>query len=72
LDGQWVVTDGLSSGDKLVVIGGSKVKPEQEVVVKPLENANGASATPTAKTPQQAAKTVADDTSEQDTATTTN
>lgn len=71
-DGQWVVTDGLSSGDKLVVIGGSKVKPEQEVVVKPLENANGASATPTAKTPQQAAKTVADDTSEQDTATTTN
>ena len=27
-DGQWVVTDGLSSGDKLVVIGGSKVKPE--------------------------------------------
>ena len=71
-DGQWVVTDGLSSGDKLVVIGGSKVKPGQEVVVKPLENANGASATPTAKTPQQAAKTVADDTSEQDTATTTN
>lgn len=71
-DGQWVVTDGLSSGDKLVVIGGSKVKPEQEVVVKPLENANGASATPTAKTPQQAAKTVTDDTSEQDTATTTN
>ncbi|MGE6326866.1 efflux RND transporter periplasmic adaptor subunit [Psychrobacter pacificensis] len=71
-DGQWVVTDGLSSGDKLVVIGGSKVKPEQEVVVKPLENANGASATPTAKTPQQAAKTVADDTSEQDTATTAN
>ncbi len=71
-DGQWVVTDGLSSGDKLVVIGGSKVKPEQEVVVKPLENANGASATPTANTPQQAAKTVADDTSEQDTATTTN
>ncbi|MCG3882003.1 efflux RND transporter periplasmic adaptor subunit [Psychrobacter sp. Ps3] len=71
-DGQWVVTDGLSSGDKLVVIGGSKVKPEQEVVVKPLENANGASAPPTAKTPQQAAKTVADDTSEQDTATTAN
>jgi len=74
-DGQWVVTDGLSSGDKLVVIGGSKVKPEQEVVVKPLENANGAPApanAPTAKTPQQAAKTVADDTSEQDTATTAN
>lgn len=74
-DGQWVVTDGLSSGDKLVVIGGSKVKPEQEVVVKPLENTNGAPApanAPTAKTPQQAAETVADDTSEQDTATTAN
>lgn len=74
-DGQWVVTDGLSSGDKLVVIGGSKVKPEQEVVVKPLENANGAPVpanAPTAKTPQQAAETVADDTSEQDTATTAN
>jgi len=74
-DGQWVVTDGLSSGDKLVVIGGSKVKPEQEVVVKPLENTNGApppANAPTAKTPQQAAETVADDTSEQDTATTAN
>ena len=59
-DGQWVVTDGLEAGDKVVVIGGSKVKPEQEVVVKPLENPNPAPSgqeTPTAKTPQQAAKT---------------
>lgn len=65
-NGQWVVTDGLQAGDKLVVIGGSKVKPEQEVVAKPLDNANNANATPaaqnapTAKTPQQAAKTVDD------------
>ncbi len=58
-NGQWVVTKGLQSGDKVVVIGGSKVKPEQEVVVKPLEDANPAAAgqsTPNTKTPQQAAK----------------
>ena len=56
---QWVVTDGLKAGDKVVVIGGSKVKPEQEVVAKPLENPNAAPAkpgAPTAQTPQQAAK----------------
>ena len=63
-NGQWVVTDGLMSGDKVVVIGGAKVKPEQEVVAKPLENPNAAPAqqgAPTgnaAKTPQQAAKNV--------------
>ncbi|WP_201574097.1 efflux RND transporter periplasmic adaptor subunit [Psychrobacter sp. H8-1] len=61
-DGQWVVTDGLQAGDKLVVIGGAKVKPEQEVVVKPLENdanpAPSAQNAPDAKTPQQAAKTM--------------
>jgi len=63
-NGQWVVTDGLQSGDKVVVIGGAKVKPEQEVVAKPLEDPNAPPATqgaqnrgqPTAKTPQQAAK----------------
>ncbi len=63
-EGNWIVTDGLQSGDKVVVIGGSKVKPEQEVVVKPLENANAAPSAPNAamaKTPQQAAKS-ADDT----------
>ena len=65
--GQWVVTDGLQSGDKVVVIGGAKVKPEQEVVAKPLENPNtapseqDAPAKPTAaaKTPQQAAQSAA-------------
>ena len=60
-DGQWVVTDGLKAGDKVVVIGGAKVKPEQEVVAKPLESANpapSAQSAPNAKTPQQAAKTM--------------
>ena len=68
-DGQWVVTDGLESGDKVVVIGGSKVKPEQEVVVKPLEESSPAPSPqgePTAKTPQQAAEAV--DASDDDTA----
>ena len=67
-EGQWVVTDGLKAGDKVVVIGGSKVKPEQEVVVKPLEDptpAPSAQGAPTAKTPQQAANTA--DTPDDDT-----
>ena len=67
-NGQWVVTDGLKSGDKVVVIGGAKVKPEQEVVVKPLENPNPspngkgaptpAASNPSSKKPQQAANTM--------------
>ena len=61
-DGQWVVTEGLKAGDKVVVIGGSKVKPDQEVVAKPLESANPAPAAAknatNTKTPQQAAKTM--------------
>lgn len=64
-DGKWVVTDGLTDGDQVVVIGGAKVKPEQEVVAKPLEDpsidpAQKEAATREAqagtKTPQQAAK----------------
>lgn len=39
-NGQWVVTDGLKNGDKVVIIGGAKVKPDQEVVVKPVEDAD--------------------------------
>ena len=68
-EGQWVVTEGLQAGDKVVIIGGAKVKPEQEVVAKPLENPNAApskQATPAkptanaaAKTPQQAAQSAA-------------
>ncbi|MGO2385883.1 MAG: efflux RND transporter periplasmic adaptor subunit [Psychrobacter sp.] len=60
-DGQWVVTEGLEAGDKVVVIGGAKVKPDQEVVAKPLESANPAPAAQNSsdtKTPQQAAKTM--------------
>lgn len=66
-NGQWVVTDGLQSGDRVVIIGGSKVKPDQEVVAKPLENPNPApnantptqgTSQPNAKTPQQAASTM--------------
>ncbi|MEK6219396.1 MAG: efflux RND transporter periplasmic adaptor subunit [Psychrobacter cryohalolentis] len=59
--GQWVVTDGLQAGDKVVIIGGAKVKPEQEVIAKPLENPNPAPATKgaAAKTPQQAAQSAA-------------
>lgn len=80
-DGQWVVTKGLQAGDKVVIIGGSKVKPEQEVVVKPLENPNPAQSAQggasTAKTPQQPAsnanKKPADNTSaKQSTEATTN
>lgn len=33
-NGQWIVTSGLANGDKLVVMGANKVKPEQEVEVK--------------------------------------
>ncbi len=71
-NGQWVVTDGLQSGDKVVVIGGAKVKPEQEVVAKPLDDPNTrpptsnaqASSQTNAKTPQQAAKAMAKSTSD--------
>ena len=58
-EGKWVVTDGLRSGDKVVIIGGAKVKPEQVVDPKPLPQTNAAPSAPnaaTAKTPQQAAK----------------
>lgn len=33
--GQWVVTGGLKQGENVVIIGGAKVKPDQQVVVKP-------------------------------------
>lgn len=42
-NGQWVVTGGLNTGDKLVVTGGGKVKPEQAVEAKVLPPAGGAS-----------------------------
>src|SRR5699024_3495383 len=39
-NGNWIVTDGLQAGENIVVIGGSKVKPEQEVVSKPYQAAS--------------------------------
>ncbi|WP_230655954.1 efflux RND transporter periplasmic adaptor subunit [Psychrobacter sp. I-STPA10] len=33
---KWIVTDGLKSGEKVVIMGGAKVKPEQQVVAKPM------------------------------------
>lgn len=39
VDGKWVVTEGLKTGDKVVVMGGAKVKPDQQVEVK-VANAN--------------------------------
>lgn len=64
--GNWIITDGLKLGEKVVVTGGAKVKPEQEVVVKPVEAAAPAQPaagapqgnSPTPKTPQQAAKSI--------------
>lgn len=34
MDGQWIITSGLKTGEKVVVMGGAKVKPEQQVEVK--------------------------------------
>lgn len=36
-EGNWIVTDGLKAGENIVVVGGSKVKPDQEVVAKPYQ-----------------------------------
>ena len=36
-NGNWVVTDGLQTGENIVVVGGSKVATEQEVVSKPYQ-----------------------------------
>lgn len=48
--GQWVVTDGLTNGDNVVVIGGAKVKPEQTVETRPYspngQNPQGAGQAP--------------------------
>ncbi|RZG78460.1 efflux RND transporter periplasmic adaptor subunit [Acinetobacter sp. WCHAc060033] len=42
----WIVTEGLATGDKVIVDGIAKVKPEQQVVAKPYQ--------PQAATPQGA------------------
>ena len=33
----WIVTQGLNTGDKVIVDGIAKVKPEQKVVTKPYQ-----------------------------------
>lgn len=35
-NGNWIVTDGIANGDRVVVMGGAKVKPDQEVDVQEL------------------------------------
>lgn len=33
--GKWIITSGLQQGENVVIIGGSRAKPDQDVVVKP-------------------------------------
>lgn len=33
--GQWIVTSGLQQGENVVIIGGERLKPEQQVITKP-------------------------------------
>lgn len=60
--GHWIITDGLITGERAVIIGGAKVKPDQQVIVRELPatnteananaNANaGAAVQPTAQVP---------------------
>lgn len=39
-NGQWVITEGLNTGDKVVVMGAAKVKPDQVVEVRILPPTN--------------------------------
>ena len=46
--GQWIVTSGLKQGEQVVMVGGAKVKPDQEVKVMPYTaSATAATAVPT-------------------------
>lgn len=49
--GQWVITDGLKQGEQVVILGGAKVKPDQQVMVKPLSAASTTAATASQPTP---------------------
>ena len=61
-NGQWVITEGLNTGDKVVVMGAAKVKPDQVVEVRilpptnqiatPDESADGENTTEPAQAPQ--------------------
>ena len=59
----WIVTEGLNPGDKVIVDGIAKVKPEQQVVPKPYQPQ---AAAPQGAAPQQPATSEkkADDTKE--------
>lgn len=52
-EGNWIITDGLKAGENIVVVGGSKVKPDQEVVSKPYQPES----TTTKGNPQQPGQT---------------
>lgn len=47
-NGQWVITDGLTNGESVVVVGGAKVKPDQAVETRPYSPAGQATNAPTA------------------------
>ena len=60
----WIVTEGLNPGDKVIVDGIAKVKPEQQVVPKPYQpQAAATGAAPAAHNLQQMQK--ADDAKKQ-------
>ncbi|MFC0820212.1 efflux RND transporter periplasmic adaptor subunit [Moraxella marmotae] len=54
-NGNWIITGGINSGEKVVIIGGSKVKPDQEVTVRELpatsSEANADAGAPPAQAP---------------------
>lgn len=56
LQGQWVVTDGLSNGESVVVVGGAKVKPEQTVKTYPYSSGDK-NPQKSERTPKQVAQT---------------
>lgn len=47
-NGQWVITDGLTNGESVVVVGAVKVKPDQVVETRPYSPAGQATTSPTA------------------------
>lgn len=49
-EGNWIITSGLKTGDKVVVLGGSHVKPKDSVTVRVLPN------TPSSTKPSQSPK----------------
>ncbi|NHB58929.1 efflux RND transporter periplasmic adaptor subunit [Acinetobacter shaoyimingii] len=58
-DTNWIVTKGLQAGDKVIVDGVAKVKPEQQVVAKPYQPQAAQQAGQPAQKPAQEAKPAA-------------